>query len=83
MITGGDFDPGDLRQVRRQEAALECSRDVRVLLEQPGVLDRRRGAERQLLRKREVGRSVHAAGVSGRDERDRAEDPVSDGERNA
>jgi len=82
VIAGGDFDPGDLRQVRRQEAALERARDVRVLLEQAGVLDRRSSAERQLLCKREVGRPVYTAGVSGRHERDRAEDPVSDGERN-
>ena len=54
VVARRQLDARDVRQRRRQQRALERARDLRPLLVEPRVVDRKRGAARDVLEQREV-----------------------------
>ena len=72
-IAGRDVEPGDLRQLGRQQALLQRVGDVGALRVEARVLDVQAGARRQGDRDDQVGRGEAAVGP-GEPERDRPED---------
>ena len=72
LVGRGAAPAGQLRQALGQQAGLERVRDADLRLVQARVLDRGRGAQREILREREVVVAEAAAAVGG-DQRERAE----------
>ena len=77
----GDRHTGDLGQPRRQQRVLERARDQHALAVHARVLDRHAGAPPELLGELEIHLVEPPAGVAGRAQRDRADDPLAGDER--